>query len=340
MWVMPQLSIDVQVRELPLKERFTIARETWDSSTNVYVVARYGDAIGLGEVGPAGRWDESVESVVKQLETLDISRLSGPFDLEGVGDLLPAGSARCALDIALHDLAATVAGVPLNHFLGLAGRPIPPTSVTIGITDVDRMVERAKAFTDHPIIKIKVGFDGDVDAVRALRAAFPGKIRIDANEAWSADEAIQRLEALAEFDIELCEQPIHGGNLDDLARVTAASPIPVFADEDVGDSSDVAKLVGVVHGVNLKLRKAGGIRELVKAVHTARAHRMKVMQGCDLDSGIQTGAGAAIASLMDHVDLDGPLLLAEDPFPSITYDRGTITLPDRVGIGVVKDAFV
>ena len=333
---MPQLSIDVEVRELPLKERFVIARETWDSSTNVYVTARYGDAIGLGEVGPADRWDESVESVVKELEALDISQLDGPFDLEGVADLLPAGSARCALDVALHDLAATIAGVPLSHFLGLAGRPVPPTSITIGITDVDKMVEKAKTFTDHPIIKVKVGFDGDVEAIRALRAAYPGKIRIDANEGWSADEAIERLHALDEFDIELCEQPIHGGNLEDLARVTAASPIPVFADEDVGDSADVAKLVGVVHGVNLKLRKAGGIRELVKAVHVARAHGMRVMQGCDLDSGIQTGAGAAIGSLMDHIDLDGPLLLAEDPFPSITYDRGRITLPDRPGIGVDK----
>ena len=331
--------MSVEVRELPLKERFTIARETWDSSTNVFVLVRSGGAIGVGEVGPADRWGESIESVVQELESLDIGRLNGPFDLEGVGELMPAGSARCALDVALHDLASTLAGVPLNHFLGLAGRSLPPTSITIGITDVDRMVERAKAFVDHPIIKIKVGFDGDVEAVRALREAFPGKIRVDANEGWSAEEAIERLGAMAASDIELCEQPIHGGNLDDLARVTKASPIPIFADEDVGDSSDVATLVGVVDGVNLKLRKAGGIRELVKAVHTARAHGMAVMLGCDLDSGVQTGAGAAIASLMDHVDLDGPLLLAEDPFPSITYDRGTITLPDRPGIGFAKDAF-
>lgn len=336
---MVRLSIEVQVRELPLKERFTIARETWDSSTNVYVVARYGNAVGVGEVGPADRWDESVESVVKELESLDLSPLNGPFDLEGVAQLLPAGSARCALDIALHDLAATIAGVHLSDFLGLGGRSIPPTSITIGITDVAKMVERARGFVDHPIIKIKVGFDGDVDAVRSLRDAYPGKIRIDANEGWSADEAIERLQTMAAFDIELCEQPITGGNLDDLARVTEASPIPVFADEDVGDARDVANLVGSVDGVNLKLRKAGGIRELVKAVYVARAHGMAVMQGCDLDSGIQTGAGAAIGSLMDYIDLDGPLLLAEDPFPSITYDRGTITLPHRPGIGFDKAPF-
>jgi len=336
---MTELSIDVQVRELPLKERFTIARETWDSSTNVFVIARYGDAVGLGEVGPADRWGESIDSVVKELEEVDLGRLHGPFDLEGIGELLPAGSARCALDVALHDLAATMAGVPLNHFLGLQGRDIPPTSITIPITDVDRMVERARGFVDHPIIKIKVGFEGDVEAVGALRDAFPGKIRIDANEGWSADEAIERLHAMAAFDIELCEQPIRGGQLDLLARVTSESPIPIFADEDVGDSRDVAALVGRVHGVNLKLRKAGGIRALVKAVHTARAHDMRVMLGCDLDSGVQTGAGAAIASLMDHVDLDGPLLLAEDPFPSITYNRGSIVLPERAGIGVAKEAF-
>ena len=326
--------MEVQPRELPLKERFKIARETWDSTHNLFVFVRYGDEVGVGEAGPAGRWDEDIPSAIAQLEAVDLTRLNGPYDLEGIGDLLPPGSARCALDIALHDLAAKLAGLRLRDLLGLQDRPLPATSMTIGITDVDKMVAKARALADHPIIKVKVGFDGDVDVVRALRDVFPGKIRIDANEGWSPDEAIERLRKLEEFDIELCEQPIRAGNLDALVEVTDASPIPVFADEDVEDSQDVARLAGVVDGVNLKLRKTGGIREAVKATATARAHGLRTMLGCDLDSGVQTSAQAQIASLMDHIDLDGPTFLADDPFPTVSYERGVLRLPDAPGLGV------
>ena len=333
---MPELTITVEARELALKERFKIAREVWDSTTNVFVFARYGAAVGVGEAGPADRWGETVEGVVADIRSVDIGRLRGPFDLEGVTELLPPGSARCALDIALHDLAATLAGVPLCDLLGLGGRSLPPTTLTVPIAEVDRMVARAASLKDHAALKLKVGFDGDVDVVRAIRGVFGGAIRIDANEGWSAGEAIERLREMEELDIELCEQPIKGGNLDELARVTEASPIPVFADEDVGDARDVVALKGVVDGVNLKLRKTGGIRELLRAVAVARAQGMGLMLGCDLDSGVAATAGAHIASLMDHADLDGPLLLADDPFPGVTYDRGEMTLPRGVGLGIDK----
>ena len=331
---MPDLKLEIQPREIPLKERFKIARETWDSTHNLFVLVRYGDQVGIGEAGPAGRWDEDIPSAVKQLEDVDLGRLQGPFDLEGVSELLPPGSARCALDIAFHDLAAKLAGMPLRNFLGLQDRPLHPTSVTIGITDVDKMIEKAKGIADHPIVKVKVGFDGDVDTIRALREVFPNTIRIDANEGWSPEEAIDRLQALAEFDIELCEQPIKAGNFEALAEVTQKSSIPVFADEDVADARDVAKLDGIVDGVNLKLRKTGGIREAIRAAWTARALGLKLMLGCDLDSGVQTSAQASIASLMDHIDLDGPMLLADDPYPTVTYERGILTLPDGPGLGV------
>lgn len=333
---MAELSITVEARELALKERFKIAREVWDSTTNVFVFARYGDAVGIGEAGPADRWGETVDGVVDQIRSVDIAKLQGPFDLEGVTELLPPGSARCALDIALHDLAATLAGVPLCDLLGLGGRSLPPTTVTVPIAEVDQMVARATSLKDHAALKLKVGFDGDVDVVRAIRDVFDGAIRIDANEGWSPDDAIERLHAMEELDIELCEQPIKGGNLDELARVTEASPIPVFADEDVGDARDVVALKGVVDGVNLKLRKTGGIRELLRAIAVARAQGMKLMLGCDLDTGVAVTAGAHVASLVDHADLDGPLLLAEDPFPGISYDRGRMTLPTGPGLGVRK----
>ena len=321
---------------MPLKERFTIARETWDVATSVFVVVGHGGVEGYGECGPAEHWGETPESVLDQLSSVDLSGLRGPFDLEGATGLLPPGSARCALDVALHDLAGKKAGMSLRALLGVGDAPLPPTSVTVPISEPAAMAARAESLGDHPIIKTKVGFDGDVDAIEAIRAVFPGRIRIDANEGWTEDEAARRLDLLARFDIELCEQPVPMGNREALARLTERSPIPVYADEDAGTSADVAALAGAVDGVNLKLRKAGGVRETWRAIATARAHGMGVMLGCDLDSGIAMSAAGALAPLCDFVDLDGPLLLAEDPNPGVRYDRGTMTLPDGPGLGIEK----
>ena len=329
-------SLEARVLAMPLAERFTIARETWDEATAVFAIVRYGDAEGYGEGSPDAHWGETPEQTLEQLQSVDLSQLRGPFDLEGPGRMLPAGSARCVLDLALHDLAGRLAGVPLRSLLGVGEAPLPPTSVTVPIADVETMVARAASFADHPIVKTKVGFDGDVEAIEAIRSVFPGRIRVDANEGWTEEQAIERLARLEPFDVELCEQPIPMSNLDALKRVTEASPIPVYADEDAGTSADVAALAGVVDGVNLKLRKAGGLRETWRAIATARAHGMGVMLGCDLDSGIAMSAGAALAPLCDFVDLDGPLLLAEDPHPSVRYERGLMIPPDGPGLGVTR----
>ena len=287
----------------------------------------------MGEASPDGRWGESPASVIAQLEKVELASLGSPFDLEGVTDLLPPGSARSALDTAMHDLAARCLGVSLTNMLGLGGRALPQTSVTVPIADIETMVTRTKHLSDHPILKVKVGFEGDVEAIGAMREVYDGEIRVDANEGWSEAEAIERLEHLAPFRIQLCEQPIRAGDHESLHRVTEASSIPIYADEDVGTARDVAALVGAVDGVNLKLRKAGGIREAIRAVSVAKANEMGTMLGWDLESGVAAAAGAAIAPLFDHIDLDGPLLLAEDPYPFVRYERGTLEVVPRPGLG-------
>lgn len=328
------LALSIKTRELPLAERFTISRKTWDASVNVFVAVTYDGLTGVGEASPNDRWGETPESVVAQLEAVDVGSLKGPFDLEGPTELLPAGAARAALDIAMHDLAARRAGIGLSELLGLAGGSRPATSVTIPISDRERMIERARSLADHPALKLKVGFEDDVDVVRAVRSVYTGRIRVDANEGWERDDAIHRLEELAPLDIELCEQPIPAGRLKDLHEVTKNSPIPVFADEDACTAEDVADLAGAVDGVNLKLRKTGGVREFMRAAAVARAHDMKLMIGCDLESGVAITAGAHVAVLVDFADLDGPLLLKNDPYPGVTYTKGTMTLPDGPGLGM------
>jgi L-alanine-DL-glutamate epimerase-like enolase superfamily enzyme len=326
--------LSATVRELRLKEPFTIAGKTWDAAENVFVALTWDGFTGLGEVSPDDRWGETPESVVRQLENLDLTGLASPFDLEGLGEMLPACAARCALDIAMHDLAAKIAGVSVGELLGVGGRTLPVTSVTVPISETDHMVERARSLAGHPVLKMKVGFEGDVEAARAVRDAYGGRIRIDANEGWDEPSAIERLRELTELNIELCEQPIPAGRPDEMRRITESSPIPVFADEDVCTAIDVAQLVGVVDGVNLKLRKTGGLREFVRAAAVARAHNMNVMIGCDLETGIAATAQAHVAALADHADVDGPLLLAEDPYPGVGYDNGILSLPRGPGLGV------
>jgi L-alanine-DL-glutamate epimerase-like enolase superfamily enzyme len=333
-WSRESWSLEVTPLQLALKERFVIARETWDVSDNIFVTLRFASVSGVGEASPASRWGESMRSVTKQLEDIDPKELGNPFNLEGVLDILPAGSARAALDIAMHDLAGKIAGLSVTKLLGVKDRPLPPTSLTLSIFDVDTMVERARALADHPVLKMKVGFDGDVDAVARIREVFSNTLRIDANEGWDEEQATKRLKELERFDIELCEQPIHAGDHEALKRITGSTTIPVFADEDVSTSQDVAALAGIVDGVNLKLRKTGGIREATRAIATARATGMRVMLGTDIVTGIGATAEAHLGPLVDHLDIDGPLILAEDPFPGVTYDKGRITVPDLPGLGV------
>jgi L-Ala-D/L-Glu epimerase len=330
-------NVKTTVVDLPLKERFVIARESWDVARNVFVEVGYNGLSGIGACDPAERWAESVNSVVDAIDSVEFERLADPFDVETLAQLLPAGSARSAIDVALHDLAAQMAGVPLCKFLGLRSDRLPPTSVTVPISAADDMVARAEKLRDHPVLKLKVGFDGDVETLRSIRDVYDGALRIDANEGWSTDEAIDRLGEMSAYDIEFCEQPVHGDDEDGLRRVAERSPIPVVADESACVSSDVARLAGVVSGVNLKLRKAGGLRELMKGIAVARAHGLSVMIGCDLETGIGCTAAAHMGSLVDHLDVDGFLLLARDPYPGVTCDRGRLGLPTAPGLGCGRD---
>ena len=321
---------------MPLAERFTIARQTWTVATSLFVKVTYGEHAGWGEVQPADRWGETPASAMQAVMDVDLGAFGGPFDLETLGEVLPAGSARCALDIAFHDLCGQLAGVSVRELVGLGRREPEPTSVTVPIADPAAMLERTRKLADNPIIKTKVGFDGDVDAIRRMREIYDGRLRIDANEGWDVDDAVARLQALAEFDIELCEQPIPANNLDGLRKICEASPIPIFADEDVCDAKDVARLHGSVDGVNLKVRKTGGLREFIRCVTVARTLGMGVMIGCDLESGVGITAGASVAPLADFVDLDGPLLLREDPHPGLEYDGANLLLPEGPGLGLKK----
>jgi L-alanine-DL-glutamate epimerase-like enolase superfamily enzyme len=254
----------------------------------------------------------------------------------------PAGSraARSAIDEALHDLWGKKLGQPLYKLFGLNPNHMPLTSFTIGMDRPEIMAEQAKA-SGHPVLKIKLGSENDEAIVNAIREVTNAKLRVDANAGWTREEALQIIPCLAEYDLELIEQPLAVEDVEGyfwLKEKLRAQKIkiPIFADETAKNSHDVAKLAGAVDGVVVKTMKSEGIRESLRMIHTARAHDMQIMLSCMVESSVGVTAAAHLAPLCDYADLDGPLLIKNDPYVGLKYDGAKISLPDRAGLGVVR----
>ncbi|TMM14563.1 MAG: dipeptide epimerase [Actinobacteria bacterium] len=241
-------------------------------------------------------------------------------------------AARAALDAALYDLQGKLSGLPVWRLLGLR-RAGPPTSWTIWLGDPDDMARRAEKVAGRfRRLKLKLGGgDGlDVERVRAVRSVTELPLQCDVNEAWTIDEA---LDALPQIDVEYCEQPLRAGDPGG-AELKRRSPVPVYVDEDCHTLADVAACAERAHGINVKLAKSGGIREAVRMVHAARALGLGCMLGCMVESGLGIAAGAHVASLFDHVDLDGNILIAHDPWPGVHFVDGVQLPSDEPGLGV------
>jgi L-alanine-DL-glutamate epimerase-like enolase superfamily enzyme len=245
------------------------------------------------------------------------------------------GSAHAAVSAALHDLFGKRAGLPVWKLLGLDPADAPLSSFTIGIDEPAAMAERVRALPGWPILKIKLGTDRDREIVEAIREVDEfRRLQVDANAAWTADEAVRNIQMLADLGVEMVEQPLPPGDAPAWRRVRDSSPIPIYADESCIRSSDVPGLAGLVDGVNIKLAKCGGIREAVRTLHTARACGLEVMFGCMLESTLGIAAAAHLAPLADRLDLDGAALLAEDPFTGPSVRESKLYLGPEPGLGV------
>lgn len=253
-----------------------------------------------------------------------------------VGDQGPA-PARAAVDLALHDRIGRQRGLPLYRLLDLP-RPQPlPTSFTLSLGEPAEMAEMAAAAAAYPVLKLKLGAADDAACVAAVRAARPdARLRADANAAWPADEAVRRVAALQRYGLELIEQPVAREDFDGLGQVQAHTRIPVVADESVQALADVERLAAAgVAGVNLKLMKTGGLAPCLAMLRRARILGMKVMLGCMVETSLGATAMAHLAGLADWLDLDAPLLIANDPFQGIWFDEEAgVNLPEGAGIGV------
>ena len=332
------MDVAARIVTLELAETFVISRSARDTEDVVVVELRHSGVSGFGEAQPLDHYGESVESARAYVE--EHAELLGddPFAVEEVMDRLPARelAARAALDAALHDLQGKLLGQPVWRLLGLR-RPGPPTSWTVWLGDPDDMARRAERVLERfRRLKLKLGGrDGlDVGRVRAVRGvAGDLPLQVDVNEAWSLDEALEALPTLAELRVQYCEQPLPAGDPGG-PELKQRSPLPIYVDEDCHTLGDVAVCAERAHGINVKLAKSGGIREAVRIVHAARALGLGCMLGCMVESGLGISAGAQVASLFDHVDLDGNLLLANDPWPGVPFVDGVQLPPEEPGLGV------
>ena len=344
------LALRHEILHLALRDPFRIARAEHGSGHGVTTVVielrddRFPGLVGLGEGYPGRFYGETTETMAAVMPML-LAEVEG-FDptADGVrvaSDRLQSairwnGAAKCAIDTAIHDLAGKVAGVPLHRLLGLSA-DIPPTDFTLGLDEPDIVAERARRAGGFPALKIKCGGPADVATLEAVRAVYDGPLRVDANTGWTPEVARQLLPALVDLGVELIEQPFPATRLDWLADLQAGSPLPLVADESCVTIEDLEMLVGVTAGVNVKLAKCGGPGPAAQML--ARAHELgfRTFLGCMEETSVAIAASAAVASLADWVDLDGSLLLADEPFPGLGLgDDHRWQLGDAPGLGVAR----
>jgi L-alanine-DL-glutamate epimerase-like enolase superfamily enzyme len=326
---------------LPMRHPFTIALGTTTVQRNLLVELRQDGVSGYGEGASTHAYEEftapsmrvALEAARSQIET---ARLDDPTKLWD--RLLPAIGhnrfALCALDEAAHDLWGKLRGAPVWKLWGLELNNLPPSDYTIGIDPIEKMVAKMKEFDGWPVYKIKLGTADDLAIVRELRRHTDAVFRIDANTAWSAEQTIALAPELKKLGVEFLEQPLPRDDWNGMRRVFRECALPVFADESCLVEEDVPRCAGVFHGINIKLTKAGGLTPARRMITRARELGLKVMVGCMNESSVGISAIAQLLPLLDHVDMDGALLIAKDIASGVRLEKGRVIFPNENGNGV------
>ncbi|NLH80052.1 MAG: dipeptide epimerase [Phyllobacteriaceae bacterium] len=320
------LALTVAVERFPIAGSFTISRGSRTEAVVVTATVGDGKVVGRGECVPYARYGETVEGVVAEIEGVAPDLARPGFDRARLAERLPAGAARNALDCALWDFEAKRSGIPARIAAGL-DEPIPlVTAYTLSLGTPESMLAAARAAADRPLLKVKLGGEGDVERIAAVReGAHDARLIVDANEAWREATLRSNLAACVEAGVELIEQPLPSD--DDDALIGLSSPIPICADESLHTCADLEGLADRYGAINVKLDKTGGLTEALRLVRAARRLRLRVMVGCMVGSSLAMAPAVLLAREADFVDLDGPLLLARDRNPGLVYDGSTVFPP-------------
>ncbi|MCA9734792.1 MAG: dipeptide epimerase [Deferribacteres bacterium] len=335
------MNLKISTKTLELKHTWTISRGSSTSKTYNFIELEAEGVTGLGEAAHNVRYDESLESIHDFLEnTRPVLASANPMEYFELGlEIAKLGegqqAAKAAIDIALMDWNAKKLGVPLYRVLGLRAGKTPLTSYSIGIDTLEVMQQKIIEARDYPLLKIKLGGENDEAIMQAVREVTNKTIRVDANEGWrDRNEALEKITWLAQMGVEFVEQPMPANRLEDIAWLRQRSPLPLVADEDVKTAKDIPALAQAYDGINIKIMKSGGLQEAWRMILLARSLGLKIMLGCMVESALGITAAAHLSPLVDWADLDGNLLIKNDPYQGSYVSEGKIILPNATGIGV------
>lgn len=338
------MKVSYKTYNLPFRHPFTISKGTKTHQPTLIVELEYFGHKGYGEAPAISYYNIPVEKMIEDLERkktfIENFAFSDPERYwHYLHHLLPANPFLvCAIDMAGWDLFGKMKRKQLHELWGLDIAKSPITDFTIGIDSIEKMVAKMQE-KPWPVYKIKVGVAGDIEMVTALRKYTNAVFRVDANAGWSLEEALQKIPLLKELGVEFVEQPLAKDNLEGMKVLYEKSCLPLIADESCVAENDVEKCHLYFHGINIKLTKCSGITPAKRMIAKARQLDMKVMIGCMNESSVGTAAIAQLAPLLDYVDMDGPLLLAEDIAVGVGFDYGKIIFTDKPGLGIGIKSF-
>jgi L-alanine-DL-glutamate epimerase-like enolase superfamily enzyme len=333
------MTVTYKIFELPFKYPFTISKGTKTAQPTFIVELDYFGIKGYGEAPAIAYYNIPVEKMAADLEAkkmfVEKFALTDPERYwHYLHHLFPQNPFLvCALDMAGWDIYGKLKRKQLHQLWGLDTSNTPLTDYTIGIADIEVMVQKMKA-TPWPIYKVKVGADNDLEMVAALRKETDAVLRVDANAGWTLEQALQKIPVLKTLGVEMVEQPLAKDDWEGMKVLYQQSELPLYADESCVSEQDVAKCAGHFHGINIKLTKCSGITPARRMIEAARKLNLKVMMGCMNESSVGTAAIAQFAPLLDMVDMDGPLLLSQDIARGVGFEQGKIIYNDLPGLGI------
>jgi L-alanine-DL-glutamate epimerase-like enolase superfamily enzyme len=333
--------VETEIVRLKLRHTWTTTMSSSEYRDNLYCRFDSDGITGVGEGAPIVRYNESARMAARAIESVrPMLATADPWKYRDVLEAVFARiegqyAAKAALDIALMDWAGQKLGVPLYRMFGLDAADAPVTTFSIGIADPEETKQKVREAEPFPILKIKVGLEKDESTMEAVRSVTKKPLRLDANEGFkSKEEAVRKINWLESHGAEFIEQPLPGAMLEEARWVRSRVHIPVLADEACLHPTDIPKIADAYDGIVIKLDKAGGMLKALEMIHAAKAHKLKTMLGCMISSSVSITAAAHLSPLVDYADLDGNLLIANDPYSGVKVANGKLILPDGPGLGL------
>lgn len=334
-------TVETEIVRLRLRHTWTTVMSSSEYRDNLHLRFTRDSVTGLGEAAPIVRYNENAESARRAVDTVrDVLDSADPWHFsklmaEVFRRVEGQYAAKAAIDIALMDWVGRQLGVPLYRYFGLDPRDTPVTTFSIGIDTPEMTRQKVVEAEPFPVLKIKVGLETDEATIEAVRSVTNKPLRVDANEGWKDKaEAVRKINWLESQGVEFVEQPMPAAMLEETHWVRARVHIPIIADEACLHPADIPKLADSYDGVNIKLMKCGGMLEALRMIEIAKSLGLKTMLGCMIESSIGITAAAHLSPLVDYADLDGNLLIANDPYSGVKVEKGKLILPARPGLGL------